>query len=191
MKNLESEVRGSKNKAQDEPGTVSGCCGGQSVERGLRRLRPASLVVSLFIASLLLLASRPLARAQDQFRLDWWSVNAGGGTSSDAQFAVSGTLGQRGVGVMTGGPFMLAGGLWWAVELPAPTAPLLGARLSGNKVVLSWPASEQGCTLETTGDLGDASSWNTLSLIPVIVGSQDTVTIPIQAGSHFYRLRRQ
>ncbi len=191
MRNPKSDMLYPRPKAGCEAVAVLAWRRWQSMKRGSSFPWAACPVAGSLLAFLLLMAGVARACAQDQFRLDWWAVNAGGATSSDAQFAVSGTLGQRGVGVMSGGAFMLVGGVWAAIEPPAPTAPRIGAQLSGAKVVLSWPVSEQGCTLETTGNLSDPNSWTTLSVIPVVAGSQNTVTIPIQIGPHFYRLRRQ
>jgi hypothetical protein len=66
----------------------------------------------LAIAALLLLASVALA-ASGTFDLSWWTVDAGGGTSSGGDYSLTGTPGQAEVGtLMQGGTYELAGGFW-------------------------------------------------------------------------------
>jgi hypothetical protein len=47
------------------------------------------------------------------YRLDWWTLDAGGGASAAGRFAVTGSIGQPDAGaVMTGGAYRLTGGYW-------------------------------------------------------------------------------
>lgn len=47
------------------------------------------------------------------FQVPWFSIDAGGGTSSGASIELSGTVGQHDAGVpMTGASFELTGGFW-------------------------------------------------------------------------------
>ena len=49
------------------------------------------------------------------FDLSWWTVDGGGGTSSQGDYSLVGTAGQAEVGVrMQGGGYELAGGFWGA-----------------------------------------------------------------------------
>ena len=50
-------------------------------------------------------------RAQ-QFAIDWFTVDGGGGTSTGGVFSVSGTIGQPDAGKMSGGNFSVDGGFW-------------------------------------------------------------------------------
>ncbi|HUC85210.1 MAG TPA: hypothetical protein VL970_08465, partial [Candidatus Acidoferrales bacterium] len=55
------------------------------------------------------------------YSIDWFKIAGGGGTSSNGQFSVSGTIGQPDAGgPLTGGSFSLAGGFWalYAVQTP-------------------------------------------------------------------------
>jgi hypothetical protein len=54
----------------------------------------------------------PAAMAQD-FSINWYTIDGGGGTSSGGDFVLSGTIGQHDAGgPMTGGDFSVTGGFW-------------------------------------------------------------------------------
>ena len=64
------------------------------------------------LAALALALSATTASAQN-YSIDWYKIAGGGGTSSNGQFSVSGTIGQHDAGgPMTGGNFSLTGGFW-------------------------------------------------------------------------------
>jgi hypothetical protein len=64
------------------------------------------------------------ALAQDDFDLDWWTLDGGGAVfTTGGDFELSGTIGQPDAGdVMTGGAFELTGG-FWAGRVPGPGIP--------------------------------------------------------------------
>ena len=48
-----------------------------------------------------------------QFEINWYTIDCGGGTSSGGAFELSGTIGQHDAGeAMTGGQFTVVGGFW-------------------------------------------------------------------------------
>ncbi|MEM7587833.1 MAG: VCBS repeat-containing protein [Acidobacteriota bacterium] len=51
-------------------------------------------------------------RGASSFELAWFTIDAGGGTSSGGVFEISGTIGQPTVGAASGGPFSLEAGFW-------------------------------------------------------------------------------
>ena len=53
----------------------------------------------------------PVARAQE-FSIDWYTMDGGGGYSSGENFELEGTIGQHDAGVSSGGDFVLTGGFW-------------------------------------------------------------------------------
>ena len=66
----------------------------------------------LFLLCGLLVVS--LAWAQ-QYSVDWYKVAGGGGTSTNGQYSVSGTIGQPDASAaMSGGPYSVTGGFWGA-----------------------------------------------------------------------------
>jgi hypothetical protein len=64
------------------------------------------------------------------------------------------------------------------------TPPTLSVTLSGKNVVISWPSSYTGYTLESTPALSGAT-WQAVSGV-----SGNTATIPIGVGNSFFRLRQ-
>jgi hypothetical protein len=70
--------------------------------------------------------------------------------------------------------------------LPPPT---LAVRRDGTSVVLSWPVSEQGWTLESSAD-PNGVVWEPVAQSPVAVAEQWTVTVTELTGRRFYRLRK-
>ena len=80
------------------------------------------------ILMLLLTAS---ASAVD-FDISWYTLNGGGGYSSNATFELAGTIGQPDAAAMNGAGFAIQGGFWAGV--PAPCA---GDATGDGKVDLS------------------------------------------------------
>jgi hypothetical protein len=66
--------------------------------------------------------------------------------------------------------------------------PQLTARRSGNNIVITWPGSFTGYTLETAPTIPSAT-WTPVT--STVVNGENTATIPIPAsGNAFYRLRK-
>ncbi len=65
--------------------------------------------------------------------------------------------------------------------------PSLSIERSGSNVILRWPASAAGFTLESKADL-NTSTWSTVAGTPVIDSGFYKVTVPA-TGTAFYRLR--
>ena len=72
-----------------------------------------------------------------------------------------------------------------AFELLPPTAGIVQA---GNTMVISWPTNRTGFTLQSTAQLAPPTTWTSVSITPVIVGNQYTVTITKTGLRQFYRL---
>ena len=66
--------------------------------------------------------------------------------------------------------------------------PRLTILLSGANVVLLWPASATGFTLQSTSDITPPSVWTPVGTSPVIVNGQNAVTNPISQTQLFFRL---
>ena len=67
--------------------------------------------------------------------------------------------------------------------------PLLRARLSGSTVVISWPASTVGFTLQSENGLFPAN-WSDVTNTVVVVGSDNTVTDSLPNANKFFRMRK-
>jgi len=59
---------------------------------------------------------------------------------------------------------------------------------SGNKVILTWPSSAAGFTLQSATNLSPSAVWSAVSPAPAIVNGQNTVTNAISGARMFYRL---
>jgi len=61
--------------------------------------------------ALMILAIAPATFAQD-FAINWYTIDGGGGFSAGGDFTLSGTIGQPDAGDLSGGDFTLRGGFW-------------------------------------------------------------------------------
>jgi len=139
---------------------------------------------------LILSLGATLARAQN-YSIDWFTIDGGGGTSTGGVYSVSGTIGQPDAGHMSGGNYTLDGGFWGiiaAVQLPG--APLLRVVLTTtNTVVLAWPAPSTGFSLQQNLVVNNSPGWAGVTNVPVVVGSENQVIVSPPAGNKFYRLK--
>ncbi len=63
------------------------------------------------------------APTRAQMQLSWYTIDAGGGTSSAGGFTLTGTIGQHDAGRMAGEAFEVRGGFWSALGAPPPPCP--------------------------------------------------------------------
>ena len=152
------------------------------------KLKRLILVPALFIAS--------LSQAQN-FSIDWFTIDGGGGTSTGGVYAVSGTIGQPDAGpTMSGGNYSLVGGFWGIVAaIQTPGAPLLTiTRNSANgAVTVSWPQPADGWVLDQTSAVGSppsAISWSQVAFPYQTNATTISITTASPSGSRFYRLRK-
>src|SRR4051794_16584509 len=65
------------------------------------------------------------------YSVDWHTLAAGGGISSNGPLAIAGTIGQPAPGHSGGGRYVIEGGYWaFAAAVQVPGAPLLSIRLT-------------------------------------------------------------
>ena len=118
------------------------------------------------------------------YSIDWYKIAGGGGTSSNGQYTVSGTIGQHDAsGVMTGGAYSLTGGFWALYAVQTPGAPLLTITYAANQAIVSWPSTVTGWTLQTNASL-TSGIWGAYS--GNIVNNSATISPP--TGKQFFRL---
>lgn len=77
-------------------------------------MKPRRVFMVAFVLLITLFSLAGLARGQiDEYILNWWTVDGGGGSSKGNGYTLNGTLGQPDAGtVATGGGYTLAGGFW-------------------------------------------------------------------------------
>jgi hypothetical protein len=140
--------------------------------------------------ALVLLASAFCFRASAQsYSIDWHKVAGGGGTSTNSQYSLTGTIGQPDASsAMTSGQYSVSGGFWSLYAVQTAGAPLLTISYAGNKAIVSWPSPSTGFTLQTNGNLATGTWVN----YGGIIGDNGTIKTETNApppGTLFFRLR--
>jgi len=125
------------------------------------------------------------------FSIDWFSVDAIGGTSTGEVYSVSGTINQIGAGTVAGGEYSLAGGFWQILSaIPVSGAPPLTIQLTlTNSVLISWPASSTGFQLQENAQLNPLT-WTKVIVTPLLISQEMQVVVSNSIGSRFYRLQK-
>ena len=114
------------------------------------------------------------------------------GTVSDS-FPNGGMTGSLSGGVITlnwaGGDVTNGVSLQAVFNVNVPASPLLSIQLtSTNAVVISWPASSIGFSLQQSSILNPAN-WVNVTNTPVVTNGLNQVMVPPLTGRQFYRLK--
>jgi hypothetical protein len=146
-----------------------------------------SLCLALFF-------SLSLPALAQNFSIDWFSVDGGGGTSTGGVYSVSGTIGQPDAGSpMMGGDYTLVGGFWPIVAaIQTPGAPLLHISRAAGDIVVFWERPATGFLLDETITLNGSPMAPWMQVDPPYQ-TNDThifITVPAPMGNKFYRLRK-
>jgi hypothetical protein len=146
----------------------------------------------LLCFSVLTLAATLCVRAQN-YSIDWFTIDGGGGTSTGGVYSVSGTIGQPDAGTMTNGQYSISGGFWGLVNvIQTPGAPLLSVEtLGGGNVRVYWPLPATGFVLDQTFALSNAPAatvWNQVAFPYQTNATHISITVA-PSGNKSYRLR--
>lgn len=137
------------------------------------------------------LALASAAHAQN-YTLDWFTTDGGGGTSAGGPYELGGTIGQPDAGLMSGGIYALAGGFWGVAQTTIP--PLLSIEQFPGGVRVFWPVSAAGFVLDETMALGSSPPATMWTQVPAATyqtnATHISITLPMPAGGKFFRLRR-
>jgi len=144
----------------------------------------------LLLCSMLLLI--PCSVKAQNYAIDWFTVDGGGGTSTGGVFSVSGTIGQPDAGKLIGGNYVLDGGFWGIVlAIQTPGAPFLSITRSNSNVIVFWPAPAPGFVLdETTTLTGAPTPWMQVGYPYQTNAQHISISAPASTGNKFYRLRK-
>jgi hypothetical protein len=145
------------------------------------------LMKPLLFLSICLLALRLGAQ---NYSIDWFTIDGGGGVCAGGVFAVSGTIGQPDAGAMSGGNFSVSGGFW---SLDPLGRPVLSITHHNGIARISWLRPASGYLLDQASTLITPSPPNTWSPVQAAYqtnASEISVSVPTPPGSRFYRLRR-
>ena len=129
----------------------------------------------------------PLTGFAQQYSIDWFTLDGGGGASTGGVYAVSGTLGQPDAGTpMAGGNYSLTGGFWvLPIAVQTTNAPILTIVPFGSgQARISWVPNTPGFVLQESTSLSPPNWGNSPS------GAANPVTVPAPPPSKFYRLRK-
>jgi hypothetical protein len=148
----------------------------------MRAIKTLTLWVGLLI---------PIISFAQSYTIDWYKIAGGGGTSTNGQYSVSGTIGQPDAGVaMSGGNFSVSGGFWSLITVVQTAgAPLLTITHFGNSVIISWPSPSTGFVLQQNSNLA-TTNWTTSGVISDD-GTNKSITITSLTGNLFFRLQSQ
>ena len=158
---------------------------------GLLRATYSRGIRTLIVSSALLLGSG-VVRAQSDYSITWSTIDGGGGTSTNSQYSLSGTIGQPDAGApMTGGPYSLTGGFWSLYAVQTPGAPLLTITLNPqlSTINISWPSPSTGWTLQENTNSVSSANWNDHPF-PQDNGTIKYITVSPPTGNRFYRLKK-
>ena len=124
-----------------------------------------------------------------QYSVDWHKIAGGGGTSTNSQYTVTGTIGQHDATsqTMSGGNYSVTGGFWSLISVvQSPGAPALTITHSGNSVKVLWPYPSTGWTLQQNPNLATVS-WSASGGVSND-GTNNFITITSPTGNLFFRL---
>jgi hypothetical protein len=144
------------------------------------------LLITVFVLTWLFATA---AFAQS-YSVDWYKVAGGGGTSTNGQYSVSGTIGQADASsVMSGGNYSVTGGFWALINVvQTPGAPTLYVAQSGNTVTVYWQ-NVSGWNLIQSGNLTTpVASWSASSS-PTVSNGTNYLNLVNPAGNLFFRLK--
>src|SRR3954463_3740950 len=138
-----------------------------------------------FASSLLLLALAGVDAGAQNYRIDWYTIDGGGGTSSGGPYTLSGTIGQPDPGRLSGGNFVLDGGFWGGVfAVQQVGAPTLYIERIGSNVRISWSPEIPGFRLQERGSLSLGNWGDSAS------GTSNPTTVSAIGVTRFFRLRK-
>jgi hypothetical protein len=126
------------------------------------------------------------------FALDWWTLDGGGGTSTGGVYTVSGTVGQPDAGTMSAptSDVGVTGGFWALYAVQTPGAPLLTIFLTAtNTAVVSWPSPSSGWNPQENSVLS-SSNWVTPPETINDNGTNKFIIVNPPTGNRFYRLHK-
>src|ERR1041384_2250060 len=130
-----------------------------------------------------------LSASAQNYSIDWFKVAGGGGVSTNAQYSISGPIGQHDPGgPLTGGGYSLTGGFWALFSVPTPGAPTLRIFLTTtNTAVVTWPSPSAGWKLQQNFNLS-TGSWATPGETVNDNGTDKFIVVKPPASNRFYRL---
>ena len=145
-----------------------------------------------WLALLISVFSFQFSAFAQNYSIDWFTIDGGGGTSTGGVYSVSGTIGQPDASPqpMTGGNFSLTGGFWSLLSVvQTPGAPLLSITLTPtNTAMVSWPSPATGFNLQVNTNSVGSVNWSNAPGTIQDNGSIKYLIVNPPTGTRFYRL---
>jgi hypothetical protein len=149
----------------------------------ISRQRRAAKALLSFLAT-------ALAACAQQYDVAWHTTTSGGGTSTNSQYSVTGTIGQPATAASADGRYTVQSGFWGlfaAIQTPgAPTLRIM--KTTNNAVLIVWPSSQTAFALQQSTDL-KTGNWVSAGVPPTDDGTNTTVVITPATGNRFFRLK--
>jgi hypothetical protein len=129
------------------------------------------------------------------YSINWYKVTGGGGTSTNGQYSLNGTIGQpEAGGTMSSGNFSMMGGFWSLVStVQTPNAPALHIIVNspGNTVTLYWQ-NVDGWSLYQNNNINlpavNPANWSASSGVTTSAGT-NYLNLTSSTGMVIYRLQ--
>ena len=156
-----------------------------------KKLETGATPVLLWLVLLATFSSQLSTAHAQQCSIDWYKIAGGGGTSTNGQYSVSGTIGQPDASLaMSGGQYSVTGGFWALINVvQTPGAPTLNIGHSGNTVTVSWQ-DVAGWNLVQSGNLTTPiASWSASSS-PTLTNGTNYLNLVNPVGNLFFRLKQ-
>ena len=119
---------------------------------------------------MVLLVALLAPRAQADFSIPWYTVDGGGGTSTNSQFTID-------------------GGFWSVFAVQTAGAPPLTVTRTNSTAAIWWPLPATGFSLQVTTNLNPTVTWTTIPTSQYLTNSTQIYYIePAPVGKKFYRL---
>jgi hypothetical protein len=131
-----------------------------------------------------------LSWGDPQYSIPWYKIAGGGGTSTNATFSLSGTIGQADASSqMSSGNLSMTGGYWVMHALQTLGAPTLYITHTANNVTVYWQDAS-GWSLQQNPDVANPLNWTTRTGWTTANGTNYlSLTSPL--GNMFFRLNHQ
>ncbi|WCJ59412.1 hypothetical protein NXS98_17100 [Fontisphaera persica] len=125
-------------------------------------------------------------------KVDWFTISAGGGTSTGGVYTLQAVIGQPAASRLSGGPYSLEAGFLAAVGLvQIPGAPKLELTLTNHLARVAWPLPAEGYRLQKTTTLeGNPIPWGPVSGAYQTNSTHVFVLEPLVPGRQFFRLEK-
>jgi hypothetical protein len=129
-----------------------------------------------------------LSAYAQSYSVNWHKVAGGGGTSTNGQYSLSGTIGQPDAsGAMSGGQYSVTGGFWSLIQVVQTAgAPTLYISHFGNSVTVYWQAVS-GWTLHQNSSLTLPANWMVSGGVTTSDGT-NYLNLTSPTGNLFFRL---